>query len=328
MPCGATRSSSRTPTPLSPDPSLAPVDADRSAARRTRSEGEPRLPLRRQRPPDAGADTSRRTATPRGPPCRRTCCAAPPASATPWTSSTTPWAATWNGRGTRASSSVPEARPRGVALAWAESVSARPFFLFLHIYEPHFPHEPPEPFRTRHGATYDGEVAASDAVIGEFLGPFKRNGVYDRAIILLVSDHGEGLGDHGEQEHGILLYREALHVPLLLKLPGSRDGGTPRGGAGRPHRHRADGHGPPEAPGRAHEGSFPSRSCPRGEGRAPGRLQRNLLPPDPSRVESLALARERPPSLHRRAEAGALRDHSGPSRDRGHRLANRTSPSP
>ena len=105
-------------------------------------------------------------------------------------------------------------------------MKARPFFLFLHIYEPHFPYEPPEPFRSRYGATYDGEVAASDAVVGEFLGQLKRDGIYDRAIILLVSDHGEGLGDHGEQEHGILLYREVLHVPLLLKLPGSRDGGT------------------------------------------------------------------------------------------------------
>lgn len=112
------------------------------------------------------------------------------------------------------------------ALTWVESVKARPFFLFLHLYEPHLPHEPPEPHRTRYGATYDGEVAASDAIVGEFLRQLKRDGLYDRAIVLLVSDHGEGLMDHGEQEHGILLYREVLHVPLLLKLPGSRDGGT------------------------------------------------------------------------------------------------------
>jgi arylsulfatase A-like enzyme len=112
------------------------------------------------------------------------------------------------------------------AIAWAERVKARPFFLFLHIYEPHFPYEPPEPFRSRHGSTYEGEVAASDGVIGEFLGQLKHAGIYDRAIILLVSDHGEGLGDHGEQEHGVLLYREVLHVPLLLKLPLSRDAGT------------------------------------------------------------------------------------------------------
>jgi len=112
------------------------------------------------------------------------------------------------------------------AIAWAESVKSRPFFLFLHIYEPHLPYEPPEPYRSRYGSTYDGVVAASDGVIGEFLGQLKRDGIYDRAIILLVSDHGEGLGDHGEQEHGVLLYREVLHVPLLLKLPLSRDAGT------------------------------------------------------------------------------------------------------
>jgi tetratricopeptide (TPR) repeat protein len=112
------------------------------------------------------------------------------------------------------------------ALAWVESVKSRPFFLFLHIFEPHLPYEPPEPYRSRYGATYDGEVAASDAIVGGFLGQLKRDGIYDRAIVLLVSDHGEGLGDHGEQEHGILLYREVLHVPLLLKLPGSRDAGT------------------------------------------------------------------------------------------------------
>ncbi|PYQ02484.1 MAG: hypothetical protein DMF83_23410, partial [Acidobacteria bacterium] len=112
------------------------------------------------------------------------------------------------------------------ALAWTEGVKTRPVFLFLHLYEPHLPYEPPEPFRTRYGATYDGEIAASDGVVGEFLAQLKRDGIYDRAILLLVSDHGEGLGDHGEQEHGILLYREVLHVPLLLKLPGSREAGT------------------------------------------------------------------------------------------------------
>src|SRR6266542_3383878 len=108
------------------------------------------------------------------------------------------------------------------AIAWAESVKARPFFLFLHIYEPHLPYEPPEPYKSRYGSTYDGEVAASDGVVGEFLGQLKRDGIYDRAIILLVSDHGEGLGDHGEQEHGVLLYREVLHVPLIVKLPHQR----------------------------------------------------------------------------------------------------------
>ncbi|MGZ8853423.1 MAG: tetratricopeptide repeat protein, partial [Thermoanaerobaculia bacterium] len=63
-------------------------------------------------------------------------------------------------------------------------------------------------------------------IVGAFLEVMKRAGIYDRAIIVLTSDHGEGLGDHGEQEHGIFLYREAIHVPLLLKLPAAQSGGT------------------------------------------------------------------------------------------------------
>jgi arylsulfatase A-like enzyme len=112
------------------------------------------------------------------------------------------------------------------ALEWLETVKTRPFFLFLHLYEPHSPYDPPEPFRSRYGRTYDGEIAASDASVGVLVDALRRTGVYDQAIIIFLSDHGEGLGDHGEQEHGILLYREALRVPLLVKLPQSRRGGT------------------------------------------------------------------------------------------------------
>ena len=113
------------------------------------------------------------------------------------------------------------------ALAWVEGVKAKPFFLFVHLFEPHLPYEPPEPFRTLYGATYDAEIARmADAVVGELVGGLKRQGLYDRAIVLLVSDHGEGLGDHGEQEHGDPADREVLHVPLLMKLPGSREAGS------------------------------------------------------------------------------------------------------
>ena len=112
------------------------------------------------------------------------------------------------------------------ALSWVRSVKGKPFFLFLHIYEPHFPYTPPEPFRSRYGATYDGEIAASDAIVGDFVDALKSEELYDRAVVLFVSDHGEGLGDHGEQEHGILLHREVLRVPMTLKLPGAARAGT------------------------------------------------------------------------------------------------------
>lgn len=72
---------------------------------------------------------------------------------------------------------------------------------------------------------YDGEIAKSDSLVGRLLEDLDRRGLYDRSLIVLVSDHGEGLGDHGEMEHGILLYRETLHVPFVVKLPGGRRAG-------------------------------------------------------------------------------------------------------
>ncbi|OFV80952.1 MAG: hypothetical protein A2Y78_00355 [Acidobacteria bacterium RBG_13_68_16] len=106
------------------------------------------------------------------------------------------------------------------ARTWISKHATEPFFFFFHIYEPHLPYDPPEPFRSLYGVSYDAEVATSDAIVGAFLDDLKKLGVYDRAIVIVLSDHGEGLGDHGEDQHGVLLYREALHVPLLVKLPG------------------------------------------------------------------------------------------------------------
>jgi arylsulfatase A-like enzyme/tetratricopeptide (TPR) repeat protein len=99
-------------------------------------------------------------------------------------------------------------------------------FAFLHLYEPHTPYEPPEPFKTRYAAQpYDGEIAQADAIVGKFVAFLKARGLYDGALIVFLSDHGEGLGDHGESEHGMFLYREDLQVPLFVKLPGGRRAG-------------------------------------------------------------------------------------------------------
>lgn len=102
----------------------------------------------------------------------------------------------------------------------------RPIFGFLHLYEPHAPYTPPEPFASRYRSRpYDGEIAAADAVVGRFMEFLKRSRLYDRSVIVFLSDHGEGLNDHGEAEHGIFLYREALRVPLMIKLPGKSEAG-------------------------------------------------------------------------------------------------------
>jgi len=106
---------------------------------------------------------------------------------------------------------------------WLDGLRSPRFFLFFHIYEPHSPYAPPARFRDY--APYDGEVAYADEIVGSLVASLKRRGVYDDALILLLSDHGEGLGDHGEQEHGLFLYRETIRVPLIVKLPSRENAG-------------------------------------------------------------------------------------------------------
>ncbi len=104
-----------------------------------------------------------------------------------------------------------------IARKWISSLSSPRFFLFLHIDEPHAPCAAPDRF-AQYGP-YDGEIVYSDEIVGHFLDWLKGRGLYDRATIVLLSDHGEGLGDHGEQEHGLFLYDETIRVPLVVKLP-------------------------------------------------------------------------------------------------------------
>jgi arylsulfatase A-like enzyme/Tfp pilus assembly protein PilF len=108
---------------------------------------------------------------------------------------------------------------------WLDAQGGRRFFAFLHLYEPHTPWAPPAA-HARFAHPYDGEVAYADELVGRFLDALRSKGLLDRAIVAVTSDHGEGLGDHGEEEHGMFLYREAVHVPLILRLPGGARGGT------------------------------------------------------------------------------------------------------
>ncbi|HEY6147700.1 MAG TPA: sulfatase-like hydrolase/transferase, partial [Thermoanaerobaculia bacterium] len=110
--------------------------------------------------------------------------------------------------------------------AWLDGKRGAPVFAFLHLFEPHTPYEPPEPYRSRYSAVpYDGEIARADEIVGTWIAKLKTRGLYEGALVIFLSDHGEGLGDHGEREHGVLLYREAIHVPLLVKFPGNRGAG-------------------------------------------------------------------------------------------------------
>jgi arylsulfatase A-like enzyme/Tfp pilus assembly protein PilF len=107
---------------------------------------------------------------------------------------------------------------------WIEAHGNGRVFAFLHLYEPHAPYTPPASHRMTD--PYDGEISYADELVGRFLDRLRVLGLLERAIVAVVSDHGEGLNDHGEAEHGIFLYREALHVPWILRLPGGVGGGT------------------------------------------------------------------------------------------------------
>ena len=113
-----------------------------------------------------------------------------------------------------------------VAEKWLGAQGTQPFFFFIHLYDPHTPYTPPEPYFSRYQNHYDGEIAYADSVVGSLIADLKQRGVYDDALIILLSDHGEGLSEHGEEEHGLLLYREALQIPLIVKLPQQRKKGA------------------------------------------------------------------------------------------------------
>jgi len=107
-------------------------------------------------------------------------------------------------------------------LSWLKRPPRRPFFLWVHLYDPHFPYTPPEPYASRFRAhPYDGEIAFADAQLGRLMAALKDQRIYDQALIVLAGDHGEGLGEHGEKTHGFFIYNSTLHVPLIFKTPGA-----------------------------------------------------------------------------------------------------------
>ena len=106
---------------------------------------------------------------------------------------------------------------------WLQSQTNGQFLLFFHIYEPHKPYRPPDRFAALDA--YDGEVAFSDEIVGRLIASLRERQWYDDATIVVLSDHGEGLGDHIEEEHGLFLYEEVVRVPWIMKLPGRRSAG-------------------------------------------------------------------------------------------------------
>src|SRR5204863_8852776 len=94
------------------------------------------------------------------------------------------------------------------------------------LYDPHDPYEPPAPYSEIYkDRFYDGEIAYADSALGNFIQYLKKSGWYENSVIIVVGDHGEGLGEHHEETHGIFLYDSTTHVPLMVKLPRQRNAG-------------------------------------------------------------------------------------------------------
>ena len=123
--------------------------------------------------------------------------------------------------------STAERRAEEVASEAIEYLSAArpPFFLWVHFYDPHAPYDPPGAFS---GKGYAGEIAYADSQVGRVVEALRSRGLLDSTLVVATADHGEGLGDHGEDEHGVLVYEETLRVPLILRGPGIAAGGVER----------------------------------------------------------------------------------------------------
>jgi len=110
------------------------------------------------------------------------------------------------------------------ALDWLDSRKDRPFFAWIHLYDPHMPYAPPEPYFSQYqrggpAGLYDGEIAFMDSQIGRLMAWMEKSGLDRNTVLLLVGDHGEGLGSHGESGHGYFIYDYAVHVPLIVVTP-------------------------------------------------------------------------------------------------------------
>jgi len=108
------------------------------------------------------------------------------------------------------------------AESWLDQHPNGPRFVWVHMYDPHDPYEAPAPFSEKYAKQpYDGEIAYADSALGHLIASIKKSGAYQNAIIIVTGDHGEGLGEHGEDTHGLFLYDSTLHIPMIIKASGA-----------------------------------------------------------------------------------------------------------
>jgi choline-sulfatase len=105
-------------------------------------------------------------------------------------------------------------------LPWLEQAEGSPFFAWVHLYDAHAPYRPPEPFASKYrDHPYNGEISFADSQIARIVAELQSRGLYDRSVVIVMGDHGESLGDHGEGAHGFFVYNSTTHVPFVIRAP-------------------------------------------------------------------------------------------------------------
>ena len=106
---------------------------------------------------------------------------------------------------------------------WFDQNEPQKFFSWIHLYDPHTPYEPPEPYKTEYGGRayglYDGEIAYADSLIGRVLERLREKGRLEKTVVVVVGDHGESLGEHHESAHGFFIYDATVSVPMIIRIP-------------------------------------------------------------------------------------------------------------
>lgn len=106
------------------------------------------------------------------------------------------------------------------AFEWLDGVKSERFFAWIHLYDPHAPYAPPEPYASRYAAhPYNGEIAWTDELVGRIVSGLDRLGVTSHTLVAVLADHGESLGEHGENGHGYFVYEPVSHIPLIVAGP-------------------------------------------------------------------------------------------------------------
>jgi arylsulfatase A-like enzyme len=106
------------------------------------------------------------------------------------------------------------------AMTWIGNVASHKFFAWLHFYDAHAPYQPAEPYQSLYATRpYDAQIAFMDAQVGRLVVFLRQHGVLERTVVVVIGDHGEGLGDHRENGHGVFVYDSVIRVPLIVRTP-------------------------------------------------------------------------------------------------------------